>query len=108
MRKLILLFILSILFIGCEGNNQPNGCIVIFDFIKKDLNYPEEAKHHFLDCRSELNSDGTYTVFTFVTAKNGFGVKEKYIFKYVLSHNGLNPNDLNNWSVISKRSELTK
>lgn len=103
MKRLFLL-LNAFLFLSCT-DSEPSACNVVFDLIKKDLNHPDEAKHHRLDCVSEKNSDGTYTVFSFVTAKNSFGVKQKILFKYRLEYNGINEYDLKNWMVLEKKSE---
>lgn len=107
MKKLLFIFLFNLFLFSC-GSDKPNPCNVIFDFVKQDLNYPEESSHHRFDSRSELNTDGSYTVFTFVTAKNVFGMRKKHIYKYVLDYNGSNQYDLSSWTVISKKNEEVK
>lgn len=91
-------------FISC-GNSEPNPCIMSEDFIKQDLTYPDEIEFSSVDCNSEMNADGTYTVLRKVTAKNAFGVKKTFVYKVLLQYNSGIAVDKNNWTLIDIRSE---
>lgn len=103
MKKIIL--VLSIfVFISC-GSSEPNPCLMSEDFIKQDLTFPDEAEFSSLDCTSEMNVDGSYTILRKISGKNAFGVQSSYIYKVTLSYNGGITTDINNWTLINIRSE---
>ncbi|WP_278035914.1 hypothetical protein [Flavobacterium nitratireducens] len=106
MKKILFLFLLINL-ISC-GNPEPNPCLISEDFIKTDLNYPDEAEFSSFDCSTETNSDGSYTVLRKISAKNAFGVQSSYVYKVKLSFNGGDALDSNNWNLISMQSEEYK
>lgn len=107
MRKLLLILVGFLCFASC-GTSEPNPCLMSKDFIKQDLTYPDEAEFSSLDCNSETNADGTYTVLRKVTAKNAFGVKTTFVYKVLLRYNGGIGVDKNNWTLIDMQSEEYK
>lgn len=88
-----------------EYSSDVNPCLMSEDFIKRDLKFPDEADFPFLDCNSTDNGNGTYTVLRKISAKNAFGVEKKYIYKVEMRYNGGISVDINNWELISLRSE---
>lgn len=103
MKKILLLGLYLLLFSCSE--DKPNACMISEDFIKADLNYPEEADFPFLDCHETDNSDGTYTVLRKISAKNAFGMEKQYIYKVELKFNGGITSDSDNWELLSMRNE---
>ena len=85
-----------------------NVCTTSKDFIKKDLRYPDTAEFSMLDCSSERNTDGSYTILRKVSAKNVYGVQSSYIYKLRLGFKGGDWIDINNWDLISIKSEEYK
>lgn len=102
--KRILFLPLVILMFSC-GSSEPNPCLMSEDFIKKELKFPNEAKFSILDCSSEKNADGSYTILRKVEAKNAFGMQSSYIYKVTMNYNGGIPTDIKNWSLVDMRSE---
>lgn len=82
-----------------------NSCDISEDFIKIDLKNPKTANFSMFDCVSEYNSDGTITVLKKVSAKNIYGVEKDFIYKLKLIYKGGNTIDINNWKLISIKSE---
>lgn len=85
-----------------------NPCFVSEDFIRRELNYPEEAEFPMLDCNITEESGNTFTILRKIKASNAFGVKKAYIYKVKLEYNGGESSDSNNWSLINIRSEEYK
>lgn len=104
--KKFLFSICIFIFISCS--NEPSACIASEDFIKEDLNYPEEAEFSSLDCNSEFLADGSYEVLRKVTAKNAFGIKSSYVYKVKIKQIGTNWTSKSDWQLISIRSEEYK
>jgi hypothetical protein len=101
MKKLLVLLVLAL----ASCSSSPNACVISEDFISDDLKNPATAEFSSLDCSTEINTDGSYTVLRKVSAQNAFGVKKEFIYKLVLSHNGLEWTDKSNWTLISMKSE---
>jgi hypothetical protein len=101
--KKIIFALLMLLMVSCD--DQPNACIASEDFIKQDLQNPATAEFSILDCTSEINSDGSYTVLRKVTAQNSFGVKKEYVYKLMLKHNGGDWTEKSNWTLLDMLSE---
>lgn len=86
-------------------SSDANPCIISEDYIKQDLYNPKTASFSSFDCSSEENADGTYTVLRKVSASNKFGVESEFIYKLKLGFKGGIWVDMNNWELISIRSE---
>ncbi len=95
-------------FLVNKSGSSSNPCAISSDFIKADLNYPDEASFSVFDCNSTENSDGSFTVLQKVKAKNAFGMEKSYIYKLKLRYNGGDKLDQSNWTLESKRSEAVR
>ena len=88
-----------------NSDTDANPCIISEDFIKQDLRHPSTASFSSLDCSTDKNSDGTYTILRKVSAKNSFGIESSFIYKLRLGFKGGNWVDMNNWTLINLQSE---
>lgn len=91
-----------------NNNEEPNPCAVAADFIKEDLNYPDESDISAFDCHSTIENNGSYTVLQKFSAKNAFGMQKTYIYKLNFIYLGGIEYDKSSWSLESKRSEVVK
>ena len=88
--------------------NSDLACVVSEDFIKLDLRYPSTADFSMFDCTADKNDDNSYTVLRKVGAKNAFGVSSEFIYKVKIGFVGGLDADINNWKLLSIRSEEYK
>ena len=102
MKKIIIAMLFMLMF-SCD--DKPNLCIVSEDFIKQDLQNPLTAEFSSLDCTSEINADGSYTVLRKVIAQNSAGVKKEYVYKLMLKQNGGEWTEKANWTLLDMKSE---
>lgn len=100
------------------NNNQLSGIVIwekttdhssaayteAVELTKKMLNYPEEAKFDWTPSYDKNEGENNYRIVGTVVVKNGFGVKQKKIFKCVLHYNGGDDLEDNSWDVVENIS----
>ena len=83
MKKIVTLllfaFVLSVVSCGDSGPTLNTAAIMAHDYVKKMINFPEEAEFES-DIKGSGDAVNGFTVYETFTAPNAFGVKRKNIY----------------------------
>jgi len=82
------------------GTHDTEAYVVAKDFVKKRLNYPDEADFPWTPTSSKHRGGGVYDVIGEVTAKNAYGVKSTHSWRAVIKFLGGDDLNTKNWQEI--------
>lgn len=83
-----------------ERSSKITAYLISQEFVKHQLDFPEEADFPFLAIESFEYQDNIYTISSEVTGKNAFGVKIKKRYSCQLQYLGGEEFQLANWKKI--------
>ncbi|MFK8288456.1 hypothetical protein ACI76W_04290 [Capnocytophaga canimorsus] len=108
MRKFVLLlsFLLGIYSCGSSDSLCSGAKHRAITLVKLELKFPEEADFELMSQQCENTSGLNYSVLGLVTAKNAFGVKTKYVYKYTASYTGGDSYESDGWENEKVKMEI--
>ncbi len=103
------LIVLSVVFSIFGKDDKPTkedlavmSYVIAKDYVKNSLRYPEEAEFDLLPISKKETKPNIFEVVGNVTAKNGFGVKEKKAFRCYIKYTGGEPALSKNWQLLEE------